>query len=116
MKKENWKEIIDPCFDEMVKSFLSEIRFARNLPNEGLFQMPEEINKTVLSNNNLNSSFAINDEQVINYLKEIDGDKTNLIFKALEKIGNESDSTQELIDIANALPEKSKKFYREVKG
>lgn len=111
MKKENWKEIIGPCFDEMVKSFLSEIRAARNLPNEGLFQMPEEINKTVLSNNNLDSSFTINEEEFINHLKEIDSDKTNLIVKVVEKIGNDSDSTQALLDIANTLPEESKKFY-----
>ena len=60
MKKENWKEIIDPCFDEMVKTSLYVIREVRNLPNEGLFQMPEELNKTVLPDNNLNSSFIFN--------------------------------------------------------
>lgn len=112
MKKRNWKEIIDPCFDEMVKSFLSEIRAARNLPNEGLFQMPEEINKTVLSNDNLNSSFTINEEQILNQLNEIDKDLSNIILNLDEKIEKEIEEyLKSLLIIVNKLPEESRKFH-----
>lgn len=110
MKKQNWKNIIDPCFNEMVKNYLSGIQLLRKLPNEGLFQISEDLNKTILSNNNLNSPFSLDDEQFIKTF--VTDDLSNLILNADEQIENDSTKyINELLKIANRLPEKSKQFY-----
>lgn len=112
MKKENWKEILDPCFDEMVKSYSLMIDEVVDIFKKGDFQLPEKLKEFISSNTDLNSPYEIDESKSIEILKLLIPELSKTLSNAQESQTDEFMSDgNELLNLVNYIPEKSRQFY-----
>lgn len=114
MQSASWKSKIDPCFDEVVKSYISLIREHKKLLGDGHFGIKEEYCEYIngIDQHGLYLNSEIQNGNVFECLNSL-GMTELAVFNDLE--GNfrqrPEESFKSLISLLEAFPEESKEFY-----